>query len=124
MLLITAVIVATDQLTKWLVMQCLEKGTSYIVVPVLFNLVHWTNTGAAWGILQEHNIFARRYFYPLLTDFPCYRDVPLRDPLTVARGVGDRILTLPIYRELAADDVGRVCDIIAELARQERACLP
>ena len=56
-MLITAVIVAMDQLTKWLVMQCLEKGTSYIVVPVLFNLVHWTNTGAAWGILQEHNIF-------------------------------------------------------------------
>ena len=69
---------------------------------------------ALYEHLKTYNVFSRRYFYPLLTDFPCYRDLPCRDPLTVARGVADRILTFPIYHELALDDVSRICDCIAD----------
>ena len=44
--------------------------------------------------LREHNVFARRYFYPLIPDFACYSAVSVKDPLTVARRVADQILTL------------------------------
>jgi dTDP-4-amino-4,6-dideoxygalactose transaminase len=42
----------------------------------------------------------------------CYQDVPLQDPLTVARTVAAQIITLPIYHGLALEDVQRICDVI------------
>ncbi len=62
--------------------------------------------------LKDYNIFSRRYFYPLLCDFACYRHLTTTDPLTTARRVADQILTLPIYSDLAEDDVVRICEII------------
>jgi dTDP-4-amino-4,6-dideoxygalactose transaminase len=70
---------------------------------------------ALYERLKTFNVFSRRYFYPLLTAFPCYRGLPRRDPLCVADGVARRILTLPIYHELAPDDVHRIGDIIQEV---------
>lgn len=66
--------------------------------------------------LKTYNVFARRYFYPLVCDFACYRDVPVDSPLTVARRVADRILTLPIYPDLALEDVDRICEMIRSMS--------
>jgi len=55
-LLIAAIIAVMDQLTKWLVMCRLEMGESHLIIPGFFNLVHWINTGAAWGILKDRNL--------------------------------------------------------------------
>jgi len=63
--------------------------------------------------LKEYNVHTRRYFYPLICDFSCYRKVPIIDPLIVARRVADRILTLPIYSDLDLDYVDRICDLIS-----------
>ncbi|MDP8207329.1 MAG: DegT/DnrJ/EryC1/StrS family aminotransferase [Candidatus Electryonea clarkiae] len=62
--------------------------------------------------LREYNVFARKYFYPLVTDFACYKNVQTRDSLTVANGVADRILCLPTYYDLAIDSIERICEII------------
>jgi signal peptidase II len=51
---IAAIIVALDQITKFLVVRCLGDAP----VPILhgyFQLVNWRNTGAAWGILRNYN---------------------------------------------------------------------
>jgi len=69
--------------------------------------------------LKKYNIFARRYFYPLICDYACYRSVSVKDPLTVARLVASRVLTLPIYYDLSFDDVQRICDIIIILQSKE-----
>lgn len=42
-----------DQATKWYVVANWEIGTHIAVVPGFFSLVHWRNTGAAWGILHQ-----------------------------------------------------------------------
>ena len=55
-LLIAATIAVIDQLTKLLVMRWLDQEQSHIVIRGFFNLVRWTNTGAAWGILQDRNL--------------------------------------------------------------------
>jgi dTDP-4-amino-4,6-dideoxygalactose transaminase len=62
--------------------------------------------------LRQYNVFSRRYFYPLLCDYACYRNVSVKDSLTVARRVSERILTLPIYDGLDLSDVETICDII------------
>jgi dTDP-4-amino-4,6-dideoxygalactose transaminase len=76
-----------------------------------------------YSALQRFNVFTRRYFYPLVTDFACYRSLSLKDPLTVARAASSRILTLPIYESLENSDVERICDIIEFLA-SERSTHP
>jgi dTDP-4-amino-4,6-dideoxygalactose transaminase len=69
--------------------------------------------------LREYNVFARRYFYPLICDFACYRSVHVTDSLIVARRVADRILTLPIYDGLELPDVETICEIIMSLGHRK-----
>jgi len=69
--------------------------------------------------LHEYNIHSRRYFYPLVCDFACYKGVAVKDPLTVARKVADRILNLPSFHDLSLEDVHRICDTIIAITRQE-----
>lgn len=70
--------------------------------------------------LKKYNVFARRYFYPLLNDFACYQSVSITDPLIVARAVAERIMTLPIYSNLTNEDVNKICQIIASISGAAR----
>ncbi len=100
----------------------LSKGVrcNYAYVPVE---VHEKEFGISrdklYEKLKEYNIYTRRYFYPLVCDFACYKSVAINDPLTTARTVAENILTLPIYYDLALDDVERICDIIIEICSKE-----
>ena len=49
--------------------------------------------------LKSHGIFARRYFYPLITDYAIYSDCK-REALTNARKLADSVLCLPISHEI------------------------
>lgn len=70
--------------------------------------------------LQQYNIFARRYFYPLICDFACYKSLSVSDSMTVARRVSERILTLPTYYNLSLDDVNRICDILLQINKDNK----
>jgi dTDP-4-amino-4,6-dideoxygalactose transaminase len=75
------------------------------------------NCESLYEELKKYNVFARRYFYPLVCDYACYRHVAIKDPLDVARRVAERMLTLPIYDELELSEVESICDIIQHLHR-------
>jgi dTDP-4-amino-4,6-dideoxygalactose transaminase len=66
--------------------------------------------------LKENNIFSRRYFFPLISHFPTYKNLPSAAPkeLPVSEMVAQRILCLPIYPDLSEDDISRVVSIIKE----------
>ncbi|MDY0042930.1 MAG: DegT/DnrJ/EryC1/StrS family aminotransferase [Desulforhabdus sp.] len=70
---------------------------------------------ALYERLKEWNVYTRRYFYPLICDYPCYRNLSVNGSLPVARRVADRILTLPIYDSLELSDVKLICGIIEQL---------
>jgi dTDP-4-amino-4,6-dideoxygalactose transaminase/predicted O-linked N-acetylglucosamine transferase (SPINDLY family) len=65
--------------------------------------------------LHDAGIHARRYFYPLISDFPMYSQLPsaAADNLPNAAAVSRQVLCLPIYPALASDDVIRIADLIA-----------
>jgi dTDP-4-amino-4,6-dideoxygalactose transaminase len=65
-----------------------------------------------YGRLREYNVLARRYFYPIIPDLPCYRGIFRDADLAVARRVASRILCLPLYNDLHVGDVDRICDMI------------
>ena len=66
--------------------------------------------------LEKNNVYVRRYFYPLCSDFECVRELGITsDNIPVAKYISDRVITLPCYSDLATDDVERICDIILAL---------
>lgn len=66
--------------------------------------------------LRDQGIFARRYFYPLISDMPMYRGLPsaARDRLPNAVRVAQQVLCLPIYPALTDDEVHRVVDSVLQ----------
>lgn len=65
--------------------------------------------------LKKHGISARRYFYPLISDFPMYRSLPSarRSNLPVAVTSARQVLCLPIYPGLDMSAVDMVCELIS-----------
>ena len=70
---------------------------------------------ALYEKLKEWNVHTRRYFYPLICDYACYRSIAVNGSLPVARQAADRILTLPIYDSLELSAVEAICEIIMSL---------
>jgi dTDP-4-amino-4,6-dideoxygalactose transaminase len=64
--------------------------------------------------LRENGIFARRYFYPLISEFPMYADAPSAGAvnLPVAARVAREVLCLPIYPELTQAEQMRIIDVL------------
>jgi dTDP-4-amino-4,6-dideoxygalactose transaminase len=65
--------------------------------------------------LQKYNVFTRKYFYPLCSDYPCYADLPsaAAGNLPVAQRVVREVLCLPIYGTLPLEAVRAICGIVA-----------
>jgi len=86
---------------------------NYAHMPIEVNeTVFGMSRDAIYDQLKQWNVHARRYFYPLICDYPCYRSISVKDSLIVARQAADRILTLPIYDSLGLSDVEIICDMI------------
>lgn len=70
--------------------------------------------------LKNNNIFSRRYFYPLITDYPMYRGLPSaqKNNLPVAVGIAEKILCLPIYPSLTVDEQMGIIQLIAESIKE------
>ena len=79
--------------------------------PVLFD-GFWRTRDEVFLCLKDNGILARKYFYPAVNAFACYRGQfgPERTP--VARFVSEHILALPMYGELALEEVDRICEVL------------
>lgn len=67
--------------------------------------------------LQKHNVYARKYFYPLCSDFEWYSDLPSARPenLPNAQQAVQQVLAMPYYGALPIESVEAICGIIREL---------
>ena len=74
---------------------------------------------AVFARLAAADILARKYFYPLVPDLECYAGTPFAAAarVPVARSLAARVLCLPLYAGLQADEVDRICDIVITAAR-------
>lgn len=88
---------------------------NYAYFPVVFDGYKYTRD-EVFEKLKKNEIIARKYFYPLTNDIDCYRELPTAgaDKTPIAKYIADRVLTLPLYADLAAEDVDRICDLILE----------
>lgn len=82
--------------------------------PVLVTAQFSISRDGLYERFKEANIFTRRYFYPLISDFPMYKHLASSadENLPVAKNVAQQVLCLPIHAELTEDDLSRVIAVI------------
>jgi dTDP-4-amino-4,6-dideoxygalactose transaminase len=70
---------------------------------------------ALYERLKRHDIYGRRYFYPLISQFPAYRGLESALPgaLPVAEKMTEQVICLPLYPELQFDAVDSICEILS-----------
>lgn len=89
---------------------------NYSYFPILINGDYPIDRDALYKKLKDHGVFARRYFYPLISNFPMYRGLTSSKPsnLPIASDIANKVLCLPIYPALGDVDVCRVIDLLKD----------
>ena len=93
--------------------QGVRHGYSYF--PVLIDKDKFGKSrDEVYELLKEYNIFARRYFYPLISNFEPYKTLKSSSEknLKTANKVSYEVLCLPIYVELSNEDIFKIVNLI------------
>jgi dTDP-4-amino-4,6-dideoxy-D-glucose transaminase len=82
--------------------------------PILVEPGYALERDALYQVMRDAGIHARRYFYPLISDFPMYRGLPSADPklLPHACRAASQVICLPMYPSLQDVDVQRVAALV------------
>lgn len=91
-----------------------ETSANHSYFPILVGPEFAISRDDLYQRLKDNGIYARRYFYPLISDFPMYRSMTSaqRQNLPVAADASARVLCLPIYSNLQVQEQQRIVDII------------
>lgn len=67
--------------------------------------------------LKKYNVFTRKYFFPLISNYPHYKDLASAAPnkLPVANSAVSRVLCLPFYGDLGSSHAAKIVDIIRHI---------
>ena len=91
---------------------------NYAYQPVLFDPeVFGATRDDVFAALAEVGVGARKYFYPLVSDYACYCNVYSSDRTPVAKKAAEQVITVPMYADLAIEDVDKICDVVLGCAR-------
>jgi len=84
--------------------------------PILIGKGYPLSRDELYDKLRQNGIYARRYFYPLISEFPMYRGLPSAVPsnIPVAKKVAGQVLCLPIYPTLENESITKIISIIKE----------
>ena len=68
---------------------------------------------------KNYNVYTRKYFHPLCGDFTCYRQLNSArvENLPIANKIGEQVLSMPMYGDLTADDVRKICAILKSMKK-------
>lgn len=82
--------------------------------PILVGNDYHLSRDGLYSRLKEHNIHARRYFYPLISDMPMYRGLSSASQLNlpISEALSQKVLCLPIFPDLDLDVVKTINKII------------
>jgi len=86
---------------------------NFAYYPVVFDGYKY-NRDEVQERLAAEGIYARKYFYPLTSSFEAFKGEYDVNETPLALKMSANVLTLPLYPDLALDDVDRICKIILE----------
>lgn len=88
---------------------------NYSYYPILIDTEEFgSSRDEVYDRLKKENIFARKYFYPLISSFSTYHSLPSAQPerLPIANQIAEQILCLPIFSDLKLSDLNRIIEIV------------
>lgn len=93
------------------------KIANYSYFPILVQSNYPISRDDLYLRLKAKGVYTRRYFYPLISDFPMYSSLASahRENLPVATVAAQQILCLPIYPDLDISVVEDICSYIRAL---------
>lgn len=91
-------------------------NSNYIYFPILINEETMISRDDIIEELKCNGIMARKYFYPITSEFTCYKSYAGTTP--IAKKVSERVLTLPLYADLTIEQVDDICGIIKRKVRK------
>jgi dTDP-4-amino-4,6-dideoxygalactose transaminase len=100
--------------------RCMQKGgekvSNHSYFPILVGPEFPISRDALYQKFRDHDIYTRRYFYPLISDFPIYRGLPSARPenLPIAHAAAQQVLCLPIFPALTDGMLDRIIGLIAD----------
>ncbi len=97
---------------------------NYAYFPILVDeSIYGLSRNALYQKLRDNNIFARRYFYPLISQFPVYSGLDSAAPtnLPIAEKVSKQVICLPIYTDLDENKAEKIIDCILNNEQPEYA---
>ena len=91
-----------------------ETVANHAYFPILVQPEYLLSRDALYQKLHDNRIYARRYFYPLISDFPMYRGLPSAAPanLPVAKKMSSQVICLPIYPDLSNEQIDFIVSLI------------
>lgn len=98
--------------------ECLKNPAAqtknFAYFPILVKDEYALSRDELYDLLKTKDIYARRYFFPLISDFPAYADFPSSriDNLPVAASVARQILCLPLFSEMPLSVAETISEII------------
>jgi dTDP-4-amino-4,6-dideoxygalactose transaminase len=89
-------------------------GANYSYYPILVGQEYPMNRDALYEHMQENGIHCRRYFYPLISEFPMYRGMSgaACSNLPVAAKAAASVICLPIYPNLTNEEVEKISSLV------------
>ncbi len=92
-----------------------EEVSNYAYFPILIQADYPISRDQLYQKLKSHSLHPRKYFSPLISDFPMYRGLPSAssDNLPVATLAAERIMCLPFYPDLPSEIISEICEIIS-----------
>lgn len=89
--------------------------SNYAYLPVYIDALSFgENRDEVTSRLAKHNVFARKYFYPLTSEFSAYENLFDKQKTPIAWEASRNVLTLPLYSDLTVEDVDWICEILLE----------
>ncbi len=88
---------------------------NYSYFPIFINAEKYGQTrDQLYENLKSKDIYGRRYFYPLISEFSTYRGLPsaAKENLPIAHKIADSVICLPIHNEMKEEDIHRILAII------------
>lgn len=91
---------------------------NYAYFPVVINAKEFgVNRNEVFEELKAHDIYARKYFYPLTSAFECYNKRYNASLTPTAMEISKNVLTLPLYADLNIENIDNICKLILSMQK-------
>ncbi len=87
---------------------------NYAYFPIFVEKKYGKNRDELHRLLAEHNIYSRKYFYPLTADQACFKNRYKNANLKMARQLSNQVIVLPLFEDLQVKQIDSIAKIIKD----------